>query len=145
VQLFRQLLLEEVRSGLAYAVVVRYGEFPRGDEGMSELVAFLIGAAAGYLGVRLGDLGEAAVGLFLAALIGSYLWRSRISSAAALSIGAGAVVVVLLGGIVLDTARDPAVHLEAPTYVGLMVGLLLAAFGLALGVSAFIQRRKSAN
>jgi uncharacterized SAM-binding protein YcdF (DUF218 family) len=108
---------------------------------MSEIVAFLIGVAAGYLGVRLGDLGEVAIGLFLAALIGSYLWRRRVSSAAALSLGAGAAVVVLLGGIVLDTMRDPAVHVEAPTYVGLMVGLILAAFGLALGVTEFMQRR----
>jgi hypothetical protein len=108
---------------------------------VSEIVAFLIGAAAGYLGVRLGDVGEVAIGLLLAGLIAYYVWRNRISNASAVSLGAGAVVVILLGGVVLDSVRDPAVHIEAPTYVGLSIGLVVAAFGVALGVTAVVQRR----
>lgn len=110
------------------------------NQRMSKALSLLIGAAAGYLGVRLGDLGELAVGVFLTALLVAYLRTDRITSAAALAFGAGAVILVFLGAVVLDSVRDPAVHVETLTYIGVLVGLALAAFGVALAVTATVRR-----
>jgi hypothetical protein len=109
---------------------------------MTAIIAFLIGAAIGYLGVRLGDLGEVAIGALFALVLAYYLRKGRIGSASGLALGSGVVIVFVLGSVVLDSVQDPAVHVEAPTYVGLAIGLLLAGLGVTLGVFA-AQRRKS--
>jgi hypothetical protein len=104
------------------------------------LVSLAIGLAIGYLSVRLGDLGELMMALLLALLLAYYLRAGRLASASAVAIGAGAAVALLLGRVILNTMTDPAVHVEAPTYIGFALGLLVTVSGLAIGIVAMTRR-----
>jgi hypothetical protein len=101
---------------------------------MGALISLAIGLAIGYLSLRLGDLGQLIMGLLLTLLILYYLNARRPASASALAIGAGGVVAIWLGSVILNTITDPAVHTEAPTYIGFMVGFLVIAIGLGIGL-----------
>ncbi len=107
---------------------------------MGPLISFAIGLAIGYLSVRLGDLGELIMVLLLALLLAYYLRARRLASASALAIGAGGVVALWLGSVILTTITDPAVRTEAPTYIGFVVGLLVVAFGLTVGIFVISRR-----
>lgn len=107
---------------------------------MGTLISLAIGLAIGYLSVQLGDLGELMMVLLLVLLLAYYLRAGRLGSASAVAIGAGGAVTLLLGRVILNTMTDPAVHTEAPTYIGFALGLLVIASGLTIGIVAMARR-----
>ena len=90
--------------------------------------------------MRLGDLGELMMVLLLVLLLAYYLRTGQLGSASAVAIGAGGAVTLLLGRVILNTRTDPAVHVEAPTYIGFALGLLVIVGGLAIGIIAMTRR-----
>jgi hypothetical protein len=100
---------------------------------MGPVIGFAIGLAVGYLTLSLGELGILSMVPFLTLLFVYYLRTKRLGSASALAIGAGGVVTLVLGSVVLSTFTDPAIHTEAPTYIAFVVGLVILAGGLTLG------------
>jgi hypothetical protein len=97
------------------------------------LISLGIGLAIGYLSLSLGDLGVLSMVLLLALLIVYYLRMRRLGSASALAIGAGGMVTLVLGSVVLGTLTDPAIHTEAPTYVAFSVGLVVVSLRVNAG------------
>lgn len=90
--------------------------------------------------MRLGDLGELMMALLLALLLAYYLRAGQLASASAVAIGAGGAVALLLGRVILNTMTDPAVHTEAPTYIGFALGLVVIASGMAIAIVARTRR-----
>jgi hypothetical protein len=110
---------------------------------MRLLLRFTMGLAIGFLSLWLGDLGTLTMVLLLALLILYHLRRGQLGSASALAVGAGGVVTLLLGAVVLSTITDPAVHTETPTVLAFIVGLLVASSGVTLGIVGFSRRTQA--
>ena len=124
---------------MAHPVVVRLGRLPL-QIAMGLVVSLGIGLALGYLALSLGNVGELSMVLFLALLTIYYLRTARLGSASALAIGAGGMAALVLGSVVASTMTDPAVHAGAPTYIGLILALMVLGYGVVLGIVTLSRR-----
>ena len=105
-------------------------------------VAVVTGAVLGLAAVFFGYPGALAATVVVAALAAYYTRLRRYADVGWLLIGAGVVVVALLGRILALGLMDPSATISLPTYLGVAAGLLLLGTGaMVLGVSSASRRR----
>jgi len=101
---------------------------------MSWILALLIGLMAGYGAVEGRSTGLLVAGLALVVLPILYVRQGRLPDIGLLFIGMGAIPAVLLGTLLLDSLRDPAVQPESSTLPLFGLAVLLIVAGAAIFV-----------
>ncbi len=105
-------------------------------------VVFLTGAVLAFAGLFLGHPGALFATVAAGGAAAYYVSQRRYADVGWLLIGAGVVVLALLGRVVAISLVDPTVTIFLPTYLGAAAGVLLLGTGaMVLGV-AYTSRRR---
>ena len=106
------------------------------------LAACLTGAVLGFAGVVLGYPGALVATVVGAGVVAYYASRRPYTDVGWLLVGAGIVVLALLGRVVAMSLFDSAITIHLPTYLGAAAGVLLLGTGaMVLGVTYATRRR----
>jgi hypothetical protein len=109
---------------------------------MSWILALLIGLMAGYGAVEGRSTGLLVAGLALVVLPVLYYRQGRLPDIGLLFFGMGGVPTLLLGGVILDSLRNPAVQPVPGTVPTFGLALLLVIVGAAIFVVTLVRGRR---
>lgn len=110
---------------------------------LRSIAALLTGAVLGFAGIFFGIIGAAIATGLLVAMAAYYASRGRFRDVGCLLLGAGIVVLLILGRPLVQAFTSPSeITVALPTYLGGAAGILLFGLGVIVLVGSAATRKR---